>query len=325
VTTAVSGLLDFVSLGEVLVQLNALSPGPLRYVKYFEVHVAGSEANTLVGLSKLGYNCGFISRVGDDEFGKLILNTLRGEGVDVSRVKVDAEAPTGLYFIQRHFPVPGKSTVFYYRSGSAASRMNAEDVSEEYVKGSKALFITGITPALSSSCSKAVEKAYQTAVENNIDVIFDTNVRKKLWRSLEDARMLAKYFNSKIVSTNVEDLEVFFPNLPVADAAKKIIERGCEVVVVKLGEEGSMAVTKDEMYKCEPYRVTVEDPIGAGDAFNAAFIASYYKGIPIEKALEYGNAAGALATTVRGDIEAQPTWKDLETFMQSRGKEILLR
>jgi sugar/nucleoside kinase (ribokinase family) len=312
-------------LGEVLVQLNALSPGPLRHVKYFEVHAAGSEANTLIGLSKLGHSCGFISRVGDDEFGKLILNTLRSEGVDASRVKVDAEAPTGIYFIQRHFPVPGKSTVFYYRSGSAASRMNAEDVDEEYVGGSKALFITGITPALSRSCFEAVDKSYQAAVRNNVDVIFDTNVRKKLWRNLEDARMLAKYFNSKIVSTNIEDLEVFFPNLPVADAAKKVIERGCEIVVVKLGEEGSMAVTKDKMYKCEPFKVTVEDPIGAGDAFNAAFIASYYKGMPIEKALEYGNAAGALATTVRGDIEAQPTWRDIETFIQSRGKEILLR
>jgi sugar/nucleoside kinase (ribokinase family) len=317
--------LDFVSLGEVLVQLNALSAGPLRYVRYFEVHVAGSEANTLVGLSKLGFRCGFMSRIGDDEFGRLILNTLRSEDIDVSKIKVDAEAPTGIYFIQRHFPVPGKSTVFYYRSGSAASRMNVGDVDEKYVGSSKAIFITGITPALSRSCFEAVDKAYDVALENNVDVIFDTNVRRKLWRSLEDAKVLTKYFNAKIVSTNVEDLDVFFPSLPVADAARKIVERGCEVVVVKLGEEGSMAVTKDKVYKCEPFKVIVEDPIGAGDAFNAAFIASYYKGMPIEKALEYGNVAGALATTVRGDIEAQPTWRDLDTFIRSKEKGILLR
>jgi 2-dehydro-3-deoxygluconokinase/2-dehydro-3-deoxygalactonokinase len=321
----VVALLDFISLGEVLIQLNALSPGPLRYAKYFEVHVAGSEANTLVGLRKLGYSCGFISRVGDDEFGMMILNVLRGEGVDISRVKVDVEAPTGLYFIQRHFPIPGKSTVFYYRSGSAASRMNVEDVDEEYIEGSKALFITGITPALSRSCFEAVDKAYEVAIKNNVDVIFDTNIRKKLWKKIEDCRVLAKYFKAKIISTNIEDLEVFFPNLPLVDAAKKVMEKGSEIVVVKLGEEGSLAVTKDRVYKCKPYKVIVEDPIGAGDAFNAVFIASYYKNIQIEEALDYANAAGALVTTVRGDIEAQPTWKDLETFIQSKGKAVLLR
>lgn len=312
-------------MGEVLVQLNPLSSGPLRYAKSFEVHVAGSEANTLAGLRKLGYDAGFISRVGNDEFGILILNTLRGEGIDVSRVRVDVDASTGVYFIQRHFPVPGKSTVFYYRSRSAASRMSVSDVDKEYVLGSKALFITGITPALSQSCLEAVDKAYETAIKNNVDGIFDTNVRKKLWKRIEDCRILAKYFKSKIVSTNIEDLEVFFPNVPIVDAAKKIIERGSEIVVIKLGEEGSLAVAKEKVYKCEPFKVVVEDPIGAGDAFNAAFVASYYKGLPIEEALKYGNAAGALVTTVRGDMEAQPTWKDLETFIQSKGKAMLLR
>ncbi len=320
--------LDFTSVGEVMVQLNALSPGPLRYVKYFEVHVAGSESNIMIGLAKLGYRTGIVTRVGDDEFGKLILNFLRGEGVDVSRVKVDGTAPTGIYFIQRHYPVPGKSTVFYYRHGSAASRLSPNDIDEDYIADSRAVVLTGITPALSDSCREAVSKVYEVARANGVDVIFDTNIRMKLWRSEARAReSLAKFLNSKIVFTNIEDLGILFPGDDVSGAASKIIGRGSTLVVVKLGEEGAVAYdSKLNTYRVEAFKVPlVEDVIGAGDAFNAAFIASLYKGMPIDQALLYANAAGALVVTVRGDVEAQPSWRELEVFIESYKKAVILR
>ncbi|MEM1749831.1 MAG: sugar kinase [Desulfurococcaceae archaeon] len=320
--------LDFTSIGEVMVQLNALSPGPLRYVKYFEVHVAGSESNIMVGLVKLGYKTGIVTRVGNDEFGKLVLNFLRGEGVDVSRVKVDESAPTGIYFIQRHYPVPGKSTVFYYRHGSAASRLSPNDVDDDYLANSRAVVLTGITPALSDSCREAVNKAYEVAKANNVDVIFDTNIRMKLWRDESRAReSLAKFLNSNIVFTNIEDLGILFPGNSVSSAASKIISKGCNLVVVKLGEEGAVAYdSKLNTYRVEAFKVPlVEDVIGAGDAFNAAFIASLYRGMSIDQALLYANAAGALVVTVRGDVEAQPSWQELEIFIESYRKAVMLR
>lgn len=322
------GKTDFVSIGEVMVQLNAVTPGPLRYVRYFEVHVAGSEANMLVGLSKLGYTTGIISRVGDDEFGRLILNFLRGEGVDVSRVKVCSSAPTGIYFIQRHYPVPGKSTVFYYRHGSAASTMNPDDVDEDYIVNSGGVIITGITPALSDSCRLAVDKIYSIAVSSNIPVIFDTNIRMKLWREASRAReVLSKYLESEMVFTNIEDLEILFPGDRIKDAVSKIINRGCKTVVVKLGEEGAIAYdSKLNEYRVQAFKVPViEDVIGAGDAFNAAFIASMRRGLSIDQALLYASAAGALVVTVRGDVEAQPTWRDLELFIESHRRAVALR
>ncbi len=311
-----------------MVQLNALSPGPLRYVKYFEVHVAGSESNTMIGLAKLGYRTGIVTRVGDDEFGKLILNFLRGEGVDVSRVKIDETAPTSVYFIQRHYPVPGKSTVFYYRHGSAASRLSPNDVDDDYIANSRAVVLTGITPALSDSCREAVNKVYEVARANDVDLIFDTNIRMKLWRDESRAReSLVKFLNSKIVFTNIEDLGILFPGDGVSGAASKIIGKGSTLVVVKLGEEGAVAYdSKLNTYRVEAFKVPlVEDVIGAGDAFNAAFIASIYRGMSIDQALLYANAAGALAVTVRGDVEAQPSWRELEVFIESHRKAVILR
>jgi len=302
-----------------MVQFNPLSTGPLRYPKLFEVHVAGSEANMLVGLAKLGYSAGFISRVGNDELGLMVIKTLRGEGVDVSRVKVDPEAPTGIYIVQRHFPVPGQSTVLYYRHGSAASKMGPEDVDEDYLREFSAIILTGITPALSESCYRAVQKAYRVAKGHGLDTIFDTNIRIKLWKRAELAReKLREFLGAKIVFTNREDLAIIFPETPLEEAAHKLIDTGAELVVVKLGREGAIAFTKNnETYKLQAYAVPlVEDVIGAGDAFNAAFLAALYRGLGVEKALKYGVAAGALVVTVRGDIEAQPTWSDLETFME---------
>ncbi len=320
--------LDFISIGEVMIQLNAVSPGPLRYVKYFEVHVAGSEANMLVGLSKLGFKTSIITRVGDDEFGKLVIGFLRGEGVDVSRVKIDDSAPTGIYFIQRHFPVPGESTVFYYRHGSAASRLSPEDVDEEYVLNHRGVILTGITPALSSSCYAAVEKMYRIAKHNGLDIVFDTNIRMKLWRDALRARTaLTPFLQSKIVFTNNKDLEVLFPGEHLKEAISKILGKGCEIVVVKLGDKGAAAYdSKMNEYRIEAFKTPIiEDVIGAGDAFNAAFLASIYRGLSIDQALLYAVAAGALVVTVRGDVEAQPSWKDLEVFLESFKGGVVLR
>lgn len=315
---------SFVSLGEVMIQFNPLSTGPLRYPKLFEVHVAGSEANMLVGLAKLGYQTGFISRVGNDEFGEMIVKFLRGEGVDVSRVKTDPEAPTGIYVVQRHFPVPGQSTVFYYRHGSAASKMGPEDVDEDYVRRFSAIILTGITPALSESCYQAVLKAYRVAEASGLDIIFDTNIRIKLWKRPEVAReKLRPFLKAKMVFTNREDLAVLYPGMSLEEAVHSLVNTGAEIVVVKLGGEGAMAVTRGgEVYRTPAYSVpVVEDVIGAGDAFNAAFLATIYRGLGIEKALKHGAAAGALVVTVRGDVEAQPTWSDLEVFMNYLAKK----
>lgn len=319
--------LDFISIGEVMIQFNAVSPGPLRYVKYFEVHVAGSEANMLVGLTKLGFRTGIVSRVGDDEFGKLVVNFLRGEGVDVSRVKIDDSAPTGIYFIQRHFPVPGESTVFYYRHGSAASKLSPSDVDEEYVANSRGVILTGITPALSDSCYAAVDRMYRIAKSSGIDIVFDTNIRMKLWRdSLKARNLLTPLLQARIVFTNSKDLEVLFPGQYMKEAAMNILKRGCEIVVVKLGDKGAIAYDSRGEYRVEAFKIPIiEDVIGAGDAFNAAFLASIYRGMSVDQALLYAAAAGALVVTVRGDVEAQPSWRDLDVFLESFKGGVVLR
>src|SRR5919199_3082309 len=98
--------IEITTLGEAMVVMNPLSRGPLRHVGTFVKRVGGAELNVAVGLSRLGHRAGWAGHLGDDEFGKEILTFLRGERVDVSRVRVDLEAPTGLYFKERRGPDP---------------------------------------------------------------------------------------------------------------------------------------------------------------------------------------------------------------------------
>ena len=143
--------MKILGLGEVMIQLNPVNKGPLRHALLFERHVAGSEANVIVGMSRLGFSCGFLTVVGDDEFGKSVISTLRSEGVDTNHVRIRENYPTAVYFVQRGFPVPGKTTVFYYRKGSAFSTLSPNDIEEEIFQDVVLFHMSGITPALSNS------------------------------------------------------------------------------------------------------------------------------------------------------------------------------
>jgi len=318
-------MVDLVSLGETMVQLNAVTPGPLRYVDYFEKHAAGTESNVAVGLVRMGFTSGWISRLGDDEFGRYIYGFLRGEGVDVSQVVFDSEAPTGLYFVQRGYPMPGKSLVYYYRSGSAASRLCPEDVDPEYVAKARVFHTTGITLALSSSCRRAAEKAVEAAEGSGTLVSFDTNIRLKLWGPEEARRCLLDFMGSvDVLFTDVNDSRILLGIGDPGKAAERFLEMGPETVVVKMGEEGAYAATVggDSVFKAA-FKVPVVDMIGAGDAFDAAFLGCRLRELSLEESLEVANAAGALCVTVRGDVEAVPTYEDVRRFLER--KEDFLR
>lgn len=316
---------DLVALGESMIQLNAFTSGPLRYVNYFEKHAAGTESNVAVGMVRMGYSAGWISKLGDDELGRYIYNFLKGEGVDVTRVRFDQEAPTGLYFVQRDYPIPGKSVIYYYRKGSAASRLTPEDVDEEYIASAKVFHTTGVTLALSKTCRESVDKAIEVAHGAGVEVSFDTNIRRKLWTPDEARRVILPYLRmTDILFTDVQDSEILLGDADPPSAAKKFLSMGPHTAVVKMGEKGAFVATRGgEASMGSAFKVPVVDVTGAGDAFDAAFLSCRMKGIDLDRSIEFANATGALCVTVRGDVEAIPSFSDVKRFLD--GGEHVLR
>lgn len=309
---------DVITLGETMVLFAPLEPGPLRYARRFEMRFGGAESNFAVGIVRLGFSAGWISRLGDDEFGRYIFTQLRGEGVDVSRVRFDPEAPTGVFF--KELGRPGGTRVYYYRRQSAASRLSPGDLDAEYFAGARWLHLTGITPALSDSCRAAVEAALGLARRFGLTVSFDPNLRLKLWPLATARRVLVPLLQqADVVLGGHEELCLLLEEPAPEAAAEVLLAAGVKVVAVKLGAEGALVVTADFRERVPAFPVAeVVDPVGAGDAFDAGFVAGQLLGRTLAESARLGNACGALMVSVRGDYEALPTLAEAEEFMAGR-------
>ncbi|MGC9104992.1 MAG: bifunctional 2-dehydro-3-deoxygluconokinase/2-dehydro-3-deoxygalactonokinase [Thermoprotei archaeon] len=306
---------DVVALGEPLIELNPLTKGPLRFVNYFEKHVAGSELNFCIAVTRNGLSCGLIARVGKDEFGENILEYLRGQGIDVSHVKVDESRYTGVFFLQRGYPNPYASEPFYYRKFSAGSALSPEDVDEDYVRRAKAVHSTGITLAISETAREAVFKAFELGKLRT----FDTNIRPKLWGP-EEARStilsLLRKYDVEVLITDPDDTGIILGVKDVDEAYRKYRELGVKTLVYKMGSKGAVAVKEGEKVSVGAFNVVVEDPVGAGDAMAGTFVALYLKGYDLGRALKLASLTSALVVTVRGDNEIIPRLEEAERVLR---------
>ncbi|MEW6624668.1 MAG: sugar kinase [Bacillota bacterium] len=308
---------DLVTIGETMVVFDGSKPGPLSYIESYERHTGGAETTVAVGVVRLGHTAGWISRLGNDEFGKYVLKTFRGEGLDVSQVQLDNYNPTGIFFRQRQ--ANGEIKNFYYRKGSAASCMGPQDIKEEYIKQAKYLHVTGITPALSESCRKAVEYAMKVAKNNGVKVSFDPNLRLKLWTKEDAQKTLLELMRlADIVLPGIEECRVLFGTDKVDTLFERITAMGPDTVVIKTGSDGAVGLQKDERVEVPGFRVKIVDPFGAGDAFAAGFLAGQLKGWNLKKSMVLANALGAMAVTVNGNVEALPTLEEAQMFISGQ-------
>lgn len=310
--------MDVVTLGESMALLTPTDVGHMRYATNFTCRVAGAESNVAVGLARLGHKAGWISRLGNDEFGKKILHFIRGEGVDISEVKLDDTALTGIYF--KEMKAEDEIHVQYYRTDSAASKMSTEDVNESYIKHAKFLHITGITPALSTSCYETIIRAIEIARKHQVKVVFDPNIRHKIWNGNQAKSVLLEIVaKSDIVLPGLSEAEFLFGDKELETLAQEIYNYGASIVAIKCGANGVYYLSEAEsgMVAGIPIK-NVVDPVGAGDGFAAGFLSGLLDELSLKAAIERGNAVGALATRVHGDVEGYPERDQLLSFISNK-------
>jgi 2-dehydro-3-deoxygluconokinase len=312
----VSEPVEVVTVGETMGLLTADEIGPWRSGHRMVLGIAGAESNVAVGVRRLGHSVAWVSRVGDDPVGRLAIRELRGEGVDVSHVVVDDGAPTGFMF--KVHRTTATSEVIYARAGSAASRLSAADLPAELIESARVLHVTGITPALSASAHEAVARAIAIAREHGVPVSLDVNHRAALWSAQEATRVLRELVpQCTLVFASEQEAELVVGKVrecSPSEAAAAIAALGPAHVVVKRGELGYVALIEGRSYAGEAVRVPVADPVGAGDAFVAGYLACWLDGTAPEVALETANLAAAFVVAVPGDWEGFPTRAELAAF-----------
>lgn len=315
--------MDVVTIGESMAVFTPASGGLMRQAVTFTRRIGGAESNVAVGLARLGHRVGWISRVGDDEFGKAILSFLQGEGVDVSRTKIDPEAPTGLYFKEKRRP--NDTRVYYYRGGSAASRLTPADLDEKYLAAAKYLHITGITPALSESCRETIFAAIAIARRCGVKIVFDPNLRLKLWSQADEAKevLLRIAAQADILLPGAAEAAFLFGDRPVEKWGKRLLDSGASLVVIKLGAKGAhyFTATHNEYVPGFPVKHVV-DPVGAGDGFAAGLLSGLLDGLSLAEAVRRANAVGALVTMIEGDADGMPERGDVERWINQQGEDV---
>jgi len=270
----------------------------------------GDTSNFAVAVARLGGEVGYLCRLGDDEFGSSFLELWHREGVDASRVVIEENSFTAVYFIS--IINGGQHDFTYYRSSSAASRYTPSDLEEDYLKGAKILHSSGISLAVSQSLREAVFEAAEICKGNGGMFSFDPNVRLKLW-PIHTARAITEiaFRKADIALPSMEDMKILYNIKDPIEAAEKISDLGVKIVVVKLGGEGCYVSTKDESFHVPGFEVDVLDTTGSGDAFDGAFIVGLLEGRSLRETAVFANGAGALTATGYGAVEPIPKKDDI--------------
>jgi 2-dehydro-3-deoxygluconokinase len=305
-----------ICLGEAMIML-AGGPGPLADVEIFRRSVGGAECNVAGGLAALGVPTGWISRLGDDGFGRHVLRDLQARGVDVGGVELDPLRPTALYVKESE---DGRSRMHYYRTGSAAAAMapgflERPEVRERLAQA-KLVHTTGITAAISASSSDMLERLATEPREFLLSV--DLNWRPVLWRERDPEPLWRLLKAADIVLIGADEAEVF---AGTRDADELYERLGAKTLIVKDDANTAILLEPGGRTEVPALSVDVVETVGAGDAFAAGFLAGTLQGLNAVQRLRLGHLTAAAVLTVAEDHAPPPVAPERERLLNATDEE----
>ena len=302
-----------VCVGESMAVLLPDRPGPLEAVENFRMSVGGAESNVAGTLAALGVPTAWISRVGDDGFGRRLLAEVSARGVDVT---VDPHRPTGLYLKEvggatghRHDLGPGHSRLHYHRRGSAAAALSpallADPAAAALLAGARLLHLSGITAALSDDCLALLRALLADRRPHRL-VSFDLNWRPALWRDRDPAVLPQLLDAADLLLLGADEAQDAFGTDEPAALRRRFPSPA--TVVVKDAARVVTALERDGTAVAEPaLAVEVVEATGAGDAFAAGYLAGILRGLDQRGRLRLGHLGAACALTAHGDQAELPS------------------
>lgn len=307
---------EILAFGEAMTLFVATQTGELATVEQFQRRIAGADTNVAIGLARLGFHVGWLSRVGADSFGTYIQRTLEAEGLDCRYLQRDPDHPTGLVFKER--AAGGEDPhVEYVRRGSAASHLSVADAAPVDFSTARHLHATGIPPALSASARELSVHMLERAREAGASISFDPNLRPSLWKS--EAEMCdtlnALAARADWILPGLAEGRRLTGRETAHDIAGFYLDQGAKAVIIKLGPEGSYYRSQEESFTVAGFKVSdVVDTVGAGDGFAVGMVSALLEGLSPRAAVRRGNLIGAQAVQVVGDMEGLPSRERLSAL-----------
>lgn len=317
-----------ISFGEALIDfVPTISGLPLAEVEQFRRAAGGAPANVAVAIAKLGGDCYFAGKVGDDAFGHCLGSILKDHGVDIDSLLYTRKAKTALAFVSLR--ADGERDFLFYREPSADMLMTAEEMNPAWFQQAGIFHYGSITltwPDSKAATLRGIELAQQAGALLN----FDPNLRFSLWPSPEAARdeIVPLLPHADILKVSEEELSFLTQKEKEREAAQYLLELGVELVLITKGGEGCSYYTSSLAGTIPVTRVESVDTTGAGDAFVGGFLYQVARldiakdnlerltdhRDTLESVLRFANVCGAITTTGRGAIPSLPTLEQVENF-----------
>lgn len=350
-----TGQVDVATLGETMVSFR--TDASTTSLAPWRARVAGAESTVAVGLARLGHRSVWVGRVGDDPFGELVIQQLRGQGVDVQST-IDERRPTGLMFVERR--TADLARVTYRRADSAGSALDSDDAQRLLSLSARVVHLSGITPALSPSAREAAVFVAETisskASQERGLLSFDVNYRGRLWDAAAAGPVLRQLaVCADVVIASDDELPLLAasgdtarsmgptefaepsgqtepsktepskaePSKAERDVVDGLLSHRATVVAVKRGARGASIYTRDTRVDATALTVSAVDELGAGDAFSAGLLSGLLDGLEPAQCLARATALGAFAVSTAGDWEGLPTRAELSLLDRRAPGDVL--
>lgn len=314
--------MDVITIGEVIVEFVRKGRDMPHYEtgEYAGPFPSGAPAIFIDTASRLGLKSAVIGAVGNDDFGGLLKKRLADDGVDVTHLFTREEYTTGIAFVT-YFSDGSRRFVFHLKH-SAAARIKPENIDEDFIKMFKVLHIMGSTLSMGEEIRESCYKAVEIANRAGIIVTYDPNLRAELIEPRMISKISKKILDAaEIVMPSRAELLDLTGKRNLEEASSEILKRGVKLLIVKMGDKGSIGMTGQEVVFEPAFIVPEVDPTGAGDAFDAAVIYSYLKNQSLRETLEFANAAGALKVTRMGPMGVPEGLSEIERLMKTGRKK----
>ena len=310
---------DIVSLGEALVEIMRKSRDvPFTIpAEFLGPYPSGAPAIFADAAARLGARSGFIGVVGADDFGYVVANRLRMDGVDLTYFRIAEGYTTGIAFVA--YSSNGSRKFIFHLRYSAASLLSPDDIDRDYIASAKFLHIMGSALSVSPSSRDACYKAVKIASDSGVKISFDPNLRPELL-PVEKIREICRpvWECSYLILPSGEEATMLTGLDDPRDACDRLLSMGAEIVALKMGYQGSTIYTRGREIYIPAFRVEEVDPTGAGDTYDASFVVGLLRGWSLERIGVYANAAGALSVTRFGPMEGCPTLSEVEDLIRRR-------
>jgi len=306
---------QIVTLGEILVEMVATAPDQgFRHPGTFAgPYPSGAPAIFIDQAARMGASTAMLGCVGDDDFGRCVLDRLTQNGVDVSRIRAVADVATGVAFVS--YRSDGSRRFIFHMGNSAAGRLASADIDAAAFKGCKILHVMG-SSLFSPEMGEVTRRAVALATAAGAKLSFDPNVRVELLNRPGNAALIQDLAaRADILLPSEADLQFLRPDATPVEAAHELLRGRAEYVFLKRGAAGSTYLDRTTTIEVPAFSVEERDPTGAGDCAGATFVAVMLQGRPPAEAARRANAAGALAVTRVGPMEGNSTPAELDAFL----------